>query len=677
MAVANLAEFYITDGVTYVNLLSRANGFAIQSWNPVVADIKGGGVWQDSPLSGGRRLVTREYGNTIENLTLAGRGGTADLLIEESQRIRRILEKSTSYWVTEWQDTPVYLLARGVNESNVRYGLLYDYRAPGDGNPFASPFTGPDAAIFGEWQLILEHSSWTETPPGVGTAIQASGLGTFNSVEYGRAATTTSEVYIANKQNKANITHIFYFDASGPAFSANRFGAALPWKMFAEPTAVGDILYVISDTTVTDSGPFASIVWDIGVAIGDITIVKEYWNGAWVTLTMQDNTNGLDNTGVNAQHWKQPADWATTTINGVTGYIVRFRVTVVGASALAPTQQNRQPYSVTWASALIASSQVGGDIPALALHDLFAHSGTRSVLTDLTFQRAIIGLRSTARGSSFVPAINLSDEQNPTGITASEVASAAVAMVTDIRAPSGRAIQFNIIAASGPNPVARVSFSSAIAAQFYGRYRAFLRLTVDSGTANTIIISLYFAPSAGNAFGQTLFKTVTLPFIDECLLVDFGQVVIPASNVLSTSDVYPTFGLNIEIQNTATTNLKLYDLWLIPIDENAIEGLANSASANFTVIEGEFLEIDSILYPKAPTPARTLQRLANEQVVSVWQPISPGVAYLQANAEQRLHILTAILDQSLTDSRQQSFPSSVLSIQSQRQQRYLSMRGAR
>lgn len=677
MATPVLAELFLTDGTTYLNLIATQNGFALQNWNPAAPEAKGGGVWQDSPLSENRRLVARQYGNVIESMTLAGRGGKPDLLIYQAQEIRRMLEKAVSYWTSEWQNTAVYLIARGVGETNVRYALLYDYRAPGDGNPFASPFTGPDAAIFGEWPLILERGHWAETPPGIGTALETSGLGTFNSVTYGRAATTENEVYIANKQNKANITHIFYLDASGPTFSGNLFGAALPYKLLPEPVAVGDIIYVICDTTVTDSGPFASLVWDIGVAIGDITLATEYWNGAWVALTMHDNTNGFDNTGVNSQHWVQATDLATTTINAITGYMIRFRVTAVGASALAPTQQNRQPYSITWANALIDDAQVKGDIPALALHKLFGQSGTRSTFADLVFQRVIIGLRSTARGSDFVPAINLADEQNVTGITVSEVASAAVSMATDVRAPSGRAIRFNIVASSGPNPVARISFSSSIATQFYGRYRAFLRLTVDTGTADTISVSLNFLPSSTNETGKVLFKTVTLPFIDEWILVDFGQIILPASNVLSTTDVYPTFGLNIEIQNTASTDLKLYDLWLIPIDENAIEGLANSASVNYAVTDGEFLEIDSILYAKAPVPTRAIHRLVNEDVVSVWQPIVSGVAYLQANADQRIHILTAILDQTLTNAKQQSFGYAALSLQSERQQRYLSMRGAR
>jgi hypothetical protein len=411
-------------------------------------------------------------------------------------------------------------------------------------------------------------------------------------------------------------------------------------------------------------------------------VAYEIWTGAaWVAHTVQDNTASggifFSVTGVNSMHWVQPTAWAATIINGVTGYIARFRITTVGGLVTIPTQQNRQPYSVTWANGLIDDAQVAGDVPALALHKLFTHSGTRSILTDLVFQRAIIGLRSTARGSSFVPALNLSDEQNPTGITASEVASAATSMVTDARAPSGRAVRYNIVGSGGvPDPVATIDFSSAIATQYYGRYRAFLRLTVDTGTANDITVALYFSPANTGSAGAVLYKSVVLPFIDEWLLVDFGQIVIPASNVLSTSDIYPSFDLSIYVGNEQTTDLKLYDLWLIPIDENAVEGLANARNILFAVIEGEFLEVESILYPKAPSPARTIHRLeSTEYVASLYQPIAAAPLLLQANAEQRIHILTSIMDSST--AKNQSFGYAALSLQTERQQRYLSMRGSR
>lgn len=696
MTVYNLAELFITDGETYLNLLSKQNGFAVQDWRPLTPEPKGGGIWQESSLSEGRRLVSRQRGNVLESFTLAGRGGTADLLIYESQRIRRMLENATTYWTSEWQEMPVYLLARGVNESNVRYALLYDYRAPGDGNPFASPFTGPDAAIFAEWPLILERGQWLETPPGTGTAIQVSGLGTFNSVEYGRAATTTNEVYVANKQNKANLTHI-YTDTNADGWSVNLFGSALPFTFFA-PNIPGDLMvndaiYFICSTAVTDSGPFCSLIFDLSQAFAGtgLTTIWEYWNGAAAaTLTTQDNTlNGtvsLGVTGVNSVHWLQPTAWTAVslaTFSGdvgapaVTGFIVRLRISALTTCTALPIQQNRQPYTATWSKVALAAAQVAGDIPALARYKIFTQSATQSVLTDLLNQRTLIGLRKASRGSSFVSFINWSDEQNPTGVTAAEVASAAVSMVTDARAPSGRAIRFNSVAAVGPVSIATISFTAAVSAHFYGRYRAFIRLTVDTGTADTITLQLFSGPGVATA-AVAITPGVTLPYIDEWLLVDMGQIVFPGTSTLKTTDLYPNYTLILKAQNTASADFKLYDLCLLPIDEWSGDFVTTFNNVTNAIEVGEYLEVDGIDFPRAPLPARAIQRDEdNDQVLSLWQPITPQVPILQANTDQNIYLLSAILDPAALTAKQQSFGYVAHTIQLERQQRYLSMRGNR
>jgi hypothetical protein len=53
----------ITDGTVSdagirneVNLLAETSGFCLTEWEPAIADLKGGGVWSDSPISDGRRL---------------------------------------------------------------------------------------------------------------------------------------------------------------------------------------------------------------------------------------------------------------------------------------------------------------------------------------------------------------------------------------------------------------------------------------------------------------------------------------------------------------------------------------------------------------------------------------------------------------------------------------------
>lgn len=855
MTALPFAEFYLTDGSEYVNLLTprSQSGFAIQEWSPLTPAPKDGGIFQGSPLSDGRRLVMRNYDNTVESLTLAGIGSLPDSLIFESQRVRRLLEKAIYYWVSEWQSAPVYIIARGVKETHERYGLLFDYRAPGDGNPFASPFTGPDAAIFGEWELVLEHDAWREVAPGQSVCVELSGTQTINTQKsfypeanlddvyvvpasstlvdvsslqlgkvsgnarnagirfksvsvppgativraflklqvaqttaldtvslklygeasitpaifstfanfaartlttanvawgsiadwaigqtittpdlapviqeiidlpswasgnnlvvflndngssnnafrvaasynntiyappelvivydtpdiLGREATCLPEVYLGNQRTEANITDIYYFDASTATFSPNVMTAALPTQLFPLVPAASDILYILLDFTVPGSlVPFASVVWDILTAQTGITgVAYEYWDGAaWVALTIQDNTavGGIpfSLTGVGSMHWAQPVDWDFAVVNGVTGLAIRIRITSVLAPT-PPTQQNRAPYSITWSNVDIASDQVGGDLPALARHKIFTQSG-------LGNQRTLIGLRSVSRGVSFTSMLNWSDVQNPTGITCALFAHADINFVADSRSPTGRCVEYEITGSDALRDIAYIQINNTISNHFYGRFRAFLRLTVDVGTANDIGVQLSYGGLSQSVFSVTL-PIVKLPFIDEWLLVDMGQIVIPGSSTLQRSDVLNNFYFTVSMSHDEDMDLKLYDLVLIPIDEWGGDLVTPNTSGLSSISPPNYLDADSILYPKSGTPVRAFQRDGSDNdVISVWQSIASQPMILQANAEQQVYLLSAVLDDS--SDMQQAFGEIAHKIQTERVQRYLSMRGNR
>ena len=84
-------------------------------------------------------------------------------------------------------------------------------------------------------------------------------------------------------------------------------------------------------------------VWDqlwlnIGTAgEGNWALTEEYWNGAWVALTMiKDDTNQFMNAGTNIVKFTRPGDWALTTIQGMNLYWMRFRVASVVAYTIQP-----------------------------------------------------------------------------------------------------------------------------------------------------------------------------------------------------------------------------------------------------------------------------------------------------------------------------------------------------
>jgi hypothetical protein len=67
------------------------------------------------------------------------------------------------------------------------------------------------------------------------------------------------------------------------------------------------------------------------VATGAYTLAFEYWNGGWVALSgVTDGTGGFVNSGVNYITYTLPSDWATTSVNSVTAYWIRLRVTGLG-----------------------------------------------------------------------------------------------------------------------------------------------------------------------------------------------------------------------------------------------------------------------------------------------------------------------------------------------------------
>ena len=226
--------------------------------------------------------------------------------------------------------------------------------------------------------LQIERWAWLENEPGNNTALKISAVESYEGINFGnvddagnREATSIEDVvFIANKRNEANLTNIHLTTAG-----ANRIGAAPPYDII---NATGETYFGI-DTSVGDSGPFTSLVFDIGTGgAGSPTIVWEYWNGAWVTLSVKDNTLNFTQSGINgikAVTWEQPSDWATNTPGGglPTGYWVRVRISS-GSFSTEPQQQNRDVYSVIWPYVEIQENDIGGDITA-RLKNVFKSTG--------------------------------------------------------------------------------------------------------------------------------------------------------------------------------------------------------------------------------------------------------------------------------------------------------------
>ena len=680
----------ITDGTTSIDLL---NTFKLFDWTPQTAAAKGGGVWGSSPFSQGRQLVLREYENIIDTFELKASGNASvDQLIYNTQELRRLLEKAVSYWVTDWQTEFVWIETRGICETNTRYAIIHDYRTPNDDNPFTSPTS--TSAIFDEWTLILEHGLWLDSEPGQSSALPIySCQGDYDGRELGICApvsTTADVVYIANKRNEANLTDIYYYDASAAAYSANLMSAAPPpfvaTTLLPAVPAIGDIIYFIQDTVVfaPNGGPFHSLVFDLSTAQANLTMVWEYYSsaggGTWVALTVQDNTNAsglmtgnpLDTTGVHSVHWRTPALWVTTIINGVTGYIVRLRVTVAGGGPVAPVQSNRDIYSIVKDYVDIdnvrdANSVLLGDIDTIAsieyknMSDRYGASGGGPDLYDT---RVIIGSRSISRGINFNAHQNFYSQLAP-GVTS----TGGVANVE--KTPTGRA---TVAAGSA----AYITIAYPYSLQYIGRFRLLVRV-YSSAPGDGAYVSL--RPSLFSTTDIYVTETKQTQSTGYNELLDFGIIEITnyhAQNIGSIT-LFATWSVG------ATSYFS--DMVLLPVDEWAIDtySYTHGEALAITPFPGYIggrrvspteLYIDGVGAPKLGAYSISRADDANKTIVQPYIPVSSGNSVgFPANERVRLFFVT---EQTLPTTGIKVSPyESAGQVIIRNTNRYLGMRGNR
>lgn len=173
MSLANdPAVFRITDGTTTIDLL---NDFGYMGWRPSRLGIKQNQSWADSPFAIGTYPVFMQYATVTETveLTAQSNGNSQDLTIKKTQELGRLLEKARQYWLTDWQDEPVWIEARANCETNMRYGLIVHYELPSDDDPYVPGFS--DQAIMENFMLELIHLPWSENEPGESDCVQVSG----------------------------------------------------------------------------------------------------------------------------------------------------------------------------------------------------------------------------------------------------------------------------------------------------------------------------------------------------------------------------------------------------------------------------------------------------------------------------------------------------------------------
>lgn len=527
--------------------------------------------------------------------------------------------------------------------------------------------------------------------------------------QLGRSATCNDEVYVANQHKTAQLTDAYHYDQSGGVWSANLMGAALPFALLPNPVANQDSLFLGIDTDLPDSGPFCSAVFDIAAAAvfgGNAVIDWYYWNGAWQVLTIEDKTadaTGLsfNQTGVGSVHWAQPSDWAIGNLNtifgggapNVNGYWVRAQANIAappGDSITTPTQQNRHIYTISWSGVDIAAAQIGGDIPAIArvhLHNVSDGNAYGGAGPSLWAQRVIMALRSYDRGANFRPYINLAGEQNPPGVTTG-AGGVETSFTTDTTTAAGRRVTYNPVASLALSIRCGINFSGAVAKEYEGRYRMFLRARQQGGDLTTNYISVQIRIEV---MADTLYTSNILRFsyANDWQPLDFGEIDFPPTGSIAADEAFD-YGISINVYASASTNvpdLYVYDLVLMPCDEYIVDTVdPTSTTSGGTALrlgklyesEAErYLTIDGTKLPKQPIRS-ILHREDNDGIKGAWLPIGDR-PILQANKRQKLWFMTfrATPSGGTPTNEKRSEPWVAHSVQLWSIERYFAMRGNR
>ena len=455
--------------------------------------------------------------------------------------------------------------------------------------------------------------------------------------------------YVANQDNKANITHMYHYDTSAGVFSTNLMTAALPYNLLPDPMGVGDILYIGCETALLDSGPFFSAIFDYLGSVTGIEIIWEYYDAAGAVWSVVNSLEWDDTTYPPAtllysfdpqrqgsrSVWLRPRTTNTglyTLVIGamnITGYWIRGRITAVPTTTPPPIQTNRYPFSVTWSGVKVPKESAPGDTPGeiqLQLDNLFYGNAGNPGIVGL-----YIGSRSLDRGEDFQPYLNFADEQNPAG-AACTLVSASASFQTHFCSPTGRELQWAPAAVIATwTDIAYISLTSPLAEQYWGDYVVFARYrTINAGR-----IYLRLQLVAGTTTGGRVFTSESPQYTAASFDSDrdFKTMRIP-------------YGYNyyrIYLQGITTTNtvqLNIMDLVLIPTDEshfytnfyNRLSTAAPTSAYNsnyFLINELDDLkpELDVTKMCRGYDDANTQERWSNKTIAP----------FIQSFADQKIY----------------------------------------
>lgn len=507
------------------------------------------------------------------------------------------------------------------------------------------------------------------------------------------------DTVLQNKDHDQQLTHVFRYDAGTATYSTNLLGQTLPYPLLPPlPLTLNDACYFgIEQYDATHRQPFHSLVFNMyrDRVLGSAVI--EYWNGAWVTLVV-GNAFWQVGQGRTNHPFLTPDDWVVTTVNGVTGYWVRIRVS--NAASTSIPWVSAHPAVITWSNFEVEEGAIGGDVPALIRYNLSNLFGNPSS-GDADLNRIIFGARSVSRGEDFRAYINLAPEstdlvrQNPDGITMLVTTPAVtITSTADPTCPNGYRYRISTAAGVPDTATFEVVFDADAIQTYQGTYHAYVRGWREDGEQTDFESRLIVrmggptGPGLGTVIQQT--DPQSWPNTQLWQLLDFGRIVLPGPDVRQDQDI---LGLSISVEVTVNTQgiyCDLVDLILIPVDELAGDIQDTDIQqwqAPLYDEEGEttgeryLLDLDSIRFPKYPVQSllsyEGFSATVSYGVYGSWLSNLAGHNVLQVNEQQRVWCLMNRVEDVDSVYYEYWEPWLGLRVQAWKVQRYESGRGSR
>lgn len=509
------------------------------------------------------------------------------------------------------------------------------------------------ASLIGGTALALTGASWL-----IGN-VATTGTGDFTA---GAPASTGSDIFYAHHGAQVPIHTAFRYNGS---YSANLIGASLPQALL--PTGATSILYLCS------SAPFYNVIFNIGTAIaGTAVIANEYWDGsAWSALSdVQDDTGDFANTEAGCIAWDEVSNWAITTVNGVAGYWLRFRVSS-GSVSTSPTQQTYNIYSACWPYVTWGDTAVNGDIAALGQLVSYRQDNNSLSVSPAKMTR-YMGARSVDRGVNFSAFLPFSNGPGlPPGVQVIPSATGSTYLTWDnYRGISG--VQLTFTGGSGfIINLLTIRISSTYAAEYSGRYRVLLRHRMPATTGTHVQTDLKLSLVVGDQ------RRDAYPYADDLGLgvhlenfLDFGEIAIGGN--LAYGETIGDLDIDIDIDTSSgvARTLYLYDLILIPIDE-----WAAIVSDQLMIEKGvHYRDTSEIGYTPIADKTRIVSSGAEYAQNTV---ISNGRGMLE-NGSSKLWMVEYARSKSVSDSIGDGYsspPELIFRAELSRNQRYRSFRG--